>query len=194
MEIKQHIERLQKAIHEQHGCESTHVESVRLQKTYRGQTAWSGTVEVFDLINHAQASRCYAWAQPKGEEDPEERVVAMLHTPPIDSPSAAVQAAIVSDSKRLHFVNSTWTQDQLDHKTVEFRCHSLDYGDIEGTGEFVVYESPGGKIAVCIDVNQQGRTSAERVVTRFYLPKQAVNAIKQNPSGSKFAYSCNELS
>src|ERR1035438_6305340 len=61
MEIKQHIERLQKAIREQHGCDSTHVESVRLQKTYRGQTAWSGTIEVFDLINHAKASRCYAW-------------------------------------------------------------------------------------------------------------------------------------
>ena len=77
-----------------HSCDSTWVESVSVTETFQGQTVWDGTVEVFDLIDHPTASRCYAWSH--GLDDSEKRrYVAVLHEGPVASPQAAVKAAIV---------------------------------------------------------------------------------------------------
>lgn len=50
------------AIRTLHGCDSSHVESVRVIEVFRGETVWDGQVEVFDLIDHPTAKRAYAWA------------------------------------------------------------------------------------------------------------------------------------
>ncbi len=47
---------------------------------------------MFELVGHPSASKCYAW-------DVDGQVTAVLHQPPVDSPQAAVRAAIVSDSE-----------------------------------------------------------------------------------------------
>lgn len=39
---------IQDAIKRLHGCDSKHVESVRVTETWQGETVWDGTVEVFD--------------------------------------------------------------------------------------------------------------------------------------------------
>ena len=46
------ITELKDAIRETHGCESLHVESVPVKEVFEGETAWEGTVEVFDLVQY----------------------------------------------------------------------------------------------------------------------------------------------
>ena len=90
----EHIESIQNAIKEVHGCDSQHVESVPVHEVFQGQTAWQGTVEVFDLIGHGKAKRLYAWQYQGGPE--EIKTVTVLGIPPVDSPQTAVKVAIAS--------------------------------------------------------------------------------------------------
>lgn len=94
-----YIESLQEAIKKLHGCDSTYAESVPVHETFQGQTVWAGEVEVFDLVRHPKAKRCYAWAHKEGEGNKGTRYIAVLEIPPMDSPQRAVQAAIVRDTK-----------------------------------------------------------------------------------------------
>ncbi len=93
-----YIEAIQDAIRRLHGCESRHVESVAVREEFQGQTVWSGTVEVFDLIDHPKAKQCYAWGHRTGADDKGSRYVTVLKIPPIDSPVGAVRASIVQES------------------------------------------------------------------------------------------------
>jgi len=97
---------------------------------------------------------------------------------------------LVSGKAERIWVKSKWKSEELDGKSVEFTCISRDYGQIKGNGVFMAAERAGGEIAVIISVDQQGRTPSERIDTRFYLDKKAVEAIKKNPAGSKFEFSC----
>lgn len=78
-----------------HGCDSRWVEAVPVKEVFEGRTVWKGVVQVFDLIGHPTAKRCYAWSYETDEG--KTRYVAVLHQGPVDSPRKAVQAAIVSD-------------------------------------------------------------------------------------------------
>ncbi len=80
-----------------HGCESLHVESVPVKEVFEGQTAWQGTVEVFDLIGHPKAKRAYAWTHRVGDQN---KTVAVLEIPPVDSPESAVKVAIASKDRK----------------------------------------------------------------------------------------------
>ena len=86
---------LQQAIYDLHGCASTRIETVQVIERFQGQTVWDGTVEVFNLNGHPTATRCYAWSHETDEG--KLRHVAVLHQGPVDSPSAAVRAAIVQE-------------------------------------------------------------------------------------------------
>ena len=88
---------LRGAIRHMHGCNSTWVESVPIHETFQGRTVWDGTVEVFALSGHPSATRCYAGTYK--QEDGSVRYLAVLHSPPVDSPLAAVRAMIVADHK-----------------------------------------------------------------------------------------------
>jgi len=90
------VEVLKEAIHNLHGCDATWVESVPVKEAFEGQTVWEGTVQVFDLIGHPEATRCYAWSHVVGESG-KRRFVAVLHQGPVDSPQAAVRAAIIQE-------------------------------------------------------------------------------------------------
>jgi hypothetical protein len=96
---KEYIERLQQVIFHLHKADSRHVESVPVHEVFHGQTVWQGTVEVFTLIGHPKASRCYAWSHSDGPDDKDERFVAVLEIPPIVSPVTAVRASIVAEAK-----------------------------------------------------------------------------------------------
>jgi hypothetical protein len=94
-----YIGELRDVIRRLHGAEATHVESVAVKETFKGQTVWEGIVEVFDLVGHPTASRAYAWAHDG--KHPKESSVAVLHIEPITSASAAVRAAIVQEFRSL---------------------------------------------------------------------------------------------
>jgi hypothetical protein len=91
------IKSLQHAIKASHGCESQYVESVPVHEVFRGQTAWKGTVEVFDLIGHDKAKRAYAWQYQEGDQT---KTVSVLEIPPVNSPESAVKVAIAAKAKQ----------------------------------------------------------------------------------------------
>jgi hypothetical protein len=78
-----------------HGVESKHIGSVAVTETFKGKTVWDGMVEVFELIGHPTASRLYAWSHDT--DGPKKRHVTVLHLSPVDSPQAALKAAIVQE-------------------------------------------------------------------------------------------------
>jgi hypothetical protein len=51
------------------------------------------------MTGHPTATRAYAWSSPI-EGSTKQRFFAVLHQPPVDSPQAAVRAAIVAEHKR----------------------------------------------------------------------------------------------
>lgn len=95
---KEYIERLQMVIHQLHGCDSKHVETVPVHEIFRGDTVWQGDVEVSNITGHARAKRCYAWSHREGKGDQGERFVAVLEIPPVVSAETPVKASIVADS------------------------------------------------------------------------------------------------
>jgi hypothetical protein len=72
---------------------------VPVEEVFRGQTIWKGKVEVFDLTGHPKAKRAYAWSHLDGADDSDERFVAVLEIPPVDSPESAVKVAIAAEVK-----------------------------------------------------------------------------------------------
>ena len=90
------ITELKDAIRATHGCESLHVESVPVKEVFEGQAAWEGKVEVFDLVGHRQAKRAYAWGYRDGNQN---KTVAVLEIPPVDSPESAVKVVIASKAR-----------------------------------------------------------------------------------------------
>jgi hypothetical protein len=93
------IKALQKAILDLHGCKSTWVESVPVKEVFEGQTVWEGIIQVFDLIDHPTAKRCYVWSHEL-EGSKKRRFFAVLHQGKVDSPEKAVRAAIVREFKK----------------------------------------------------------------------------------------------
>lgn len=93
-----YIEELKDIIRREHGCEAEHAETVPVREVFQGQTLWDGAVEVFELNGHAQARRCFAWAHAE-EDEREARYFTALALPPIDSPQAAVKAALRREIK-----------------------------------------------------------------------------------------------
>jgi hypothetical protein len=91
------ITKLKDVIRVTHGCELLHVKSVPVKEVFEGQTAWQGTVEVFDLIGHPKAKRAYAWSYRDGTQN---KTVAVVEIPPVDSPESAVKVAIAAEAKK----------------------------------------------------------------------------------------------
>ena len=63
----------------------------------KGETAWHGNVQIFDLIGHEKAQRAYAW---QFTEQDETKSVAVLEIPPVDSPESAVKEAVAAKARQ----------------------------------------------------------------------------------------------
>jgi hypothetical protein len=74
-------------------------ETVPIHEVFQGKTVWQSDVEVFDLHDHPQAKRCYAWSHLEGKNDERTRLVAVLEIPPVVSAQKAVRFQIVKDVK-----------------------------------------------------------------------------------------------
>jgi hypothetical protein len=90
-------DQLKQAVESQHGGTATFVQAVPVHETHEGKTVWDGVVHVFGLTGHPKATRAYAWSYER--TDGKRRFFAVLHVPPIISPRAAVQAAIVAEAR-----------------------------------------------------------------------------------------------
>lgn len=98
MKLESSKNALKKAILDLHGCKSKWVESIPVKETFEGKTVWEGTVEVFDIEGHPTAKRCYAWSH-EIDDLKKRKFYAVLHQGPVNSPQAAVRAAIVHEVK-----------------------------------------------------------------------------------------------
>jgi hypothetical protein len=86
------IKSLEAAVEQRFGSTPVYIEAVPVHETFEGQTVWEGVLHVFDVEG---GQRCYAWAFPEDEASGKRRIVTVLHQPSVDSPIAAVRAAIV---------------------------------------------------------------------------------------------------
>jgi len=67
------------------------VESVEVHEMENDKTVWRGAVKVFDLENHRDGKRVYAWSHPirRGRQ-----FQVFFESPTVNSPAAAVRARI----------------------------------------------------------------------------------------------------
>jgi hypothetical protein len=96
--IRVEINILRQIILEWRWCSSKHVATVPVHETFEGRTVWQGEVEVFDLIGHFKANRCYAWAYQ--DDEGKTRYETVLELPPVQSAQDAVKAALAEQAKR----------------------------------------------------------------------------------------------
>ncbi|MEW6532788.1 MAG: hypothetical protein AB1473_18300 [Thermodesulfobacteriota bacterium] len=90
------VEVLGKAVVDLHGGMASWVEAVPVSEVFQGETVWEGVVQVFSLTGHPTATRCYAWSHLV-DDSGKRKFFAVLHQGPVDSPQAAVRAAIVAE-------------------------------------------------------------------------------------------------
>jgi hypothetical protein len=89
------IDETKEAIEKLHQCIAIFVKSEPTKEVFQGKTVWEGIVQVFELKNHPTATHCYAWSHET--EKRKRKFFAVLHQGPVDSPQAAVRAAIVAE-------------------------------------------------------------------------------------------------
>jgi len=85
------IAKIKDAIEVMHYCTARHVDSTPVIEAFRGEVAWDGVVETFELGEHRKAKRCHAWSY---DENGEAQFVTVLELPPVDSAETAVKVAI----------------------------------------------------------------------------------------------------
>ena len=91
-------DQLKDVVERKHGGSAQFARSVPVRETFEGKAVREGVVHVFDLVGHPNATRAYAWSSPI-EGSTKRRFFAVLHQPPVDSPQAAVRAAIVAEQR-----------------------------------------------------------------------------------------------
>ena len=94
-----YIDELQDVIKRLHGSDAVHMETVPVKEVFQGEIVWDGEVEVFDLTDHPETSRVYAWAFDREDESKPTQVITVLQIPPATTPQNAVRASIVAGYK-----------------------------------------------------------------------------------------------
>jgi hypothetical protein len=102
-----YIAELRATIRRLHRCEASHSRTESVKEVVNGQTMWEGNVEVFALLGHNDALRCYAWGHL--HEDGKWEVTTVLAIPPVISAQTAVIAAFVARVKEREHNNSSNT-------------------------------------------------------------------------------------
>jgi phosphohistidine phosphatase SixA len=59
---------LKEAVPRAYGCELLYVNTVLVSPAVRTAQAFHGLIQIFELIGHEKAKRCYAWRFPDGRE------------------------------------------------------------------------------------------------------------------------------
>ena len=91
-------ELLKQAVESQLGGRATFVQSVPVHESFKWQTIWNGSVQVFNLADSPSgATRAYAWSS--GLPDGSRRCVAVPHVPPVIGPKEAFRAVITAEKK-----------------------------------------------------------------------------------------------
>jgi hypothetical protein len=89
--MSSYLEEVSLAILKTLGVEADHLDTVPVREEFRGKIIWDGEVEVFNLIGHPEAARCYAWGH---DEEGQLKTTVVIQVPPVVSAQTAVKAAI----------------------------------------------------------------------------------------------------
>ena len=92
----EYLEALEDAINKGYGCKSKHLKTVPTKLTHDGVIIWDGEVEVFEIIGHPKAKKCYGWGFEK--EKGEIEFVTVLEILPVIDTETAVKAYLASQS------------------------------------------------------------------------------------------------
>jgi hypothetical protein len=92
-----YVAELRATIRRLYKCEASHSRTEAVKEVVNGQTMWEGNVEVFALLGHDDALRCYAWGHL--HDDGKWEVTTVLAIPPVVSASSAVIAAFIARVK-----------------------------------------------------------------------------------------------
>lgn len=94
-----YIPELRATIRRLHRCDASHTRTEAVRQLIDGRVLWEGKVEVFALLGHDNALRCYAW----GDLDAHGRwqVTTVLAIPPVISAETAVLAAVAAKMKEI---------------------------------------------------------------------------------------------
>jgi hypothetical protein len=95
--VSERIAKLKEAIEAMHRCKARHIASEPVIDLFRGEVAWGGVVETFDIEGHPKTKRCYAWSFL---ENGKPQYTTVLEIPPVDSPQSAVKVAIASKGRK----------------------------------------------------------------------------------------------
>jgi hypothetical protein len=92
-----YIAELRATVRRLHACEAAHSRTEAVREVVQGRVLWEGNVEVFALLGHDRALRCYAWGHLNDVGQWE--VTTVLAIPPVVSAQTAVLAAIAARIK-----------------------------------------------------------------------------------------------
>ena len=92
-----YLAELKNTIRRLHKCEASHTRTEAVREVVNGQVMWEGNVEVFAIVGHDRALRCYAWGHM--HETGQWEVTTVLAIPPVISAQSAVLAAFVARVK-----------------------------------------------------------------------------------------------
>src|SRR5689334_14009401 len=92
-----YVAELRSTIRRLHKCDAAHSRTERVKQEINGQVLWDGNVEVFALLGHDRALRCYAWGHL--HDDGKWEVTTVLAIPPVISAESAVLAAFAAKLK-----------------------------------------------------------------------------------------------
>jgi hypothetical protein len=92
-----YLAELKGTIRRLHHCEASHSRTEMVREVVKGQVMWEGNVEVFALLGHDHALRCYAWGHL--HENGKWEVTTVLAIPPVVSAQSAVLAAFIARVK-----------------------------------------------------------------------------------------------
>ncbi len=82
------ISELKETIQGRYGCPSLYVSTVKVDVPIAADPKWDGSVEIFELIGHSEAKRCYAWSHRDGNGI---RKMTVLGIGPVSSAELAVK-------------------------------------------------------------------------------------------------------
>ena len=91
------IKDIKKVIKKLHDSQTTHIATEYVKEIFKDETVWEGEVEVFELTDHPNTSKCYAWSYREGKET---KYTKVLELPPVDSAIKAVRASIIDKYKK----------------------------------------------------------------------------------------------
>jgi hypothetical protein len=93
------VDELREAVEHMHGVKATFLKAEEVDERFEGAPVWTGSVKVFTLDHHPSgAALAFAWSIRL--EGTKRRFIAILGVPPVTSPTMAVRAYIMAETKK----------------------------------------------------------------------------------------------